>query len=165
VPPARLRFALPTPPVASLSPAQTTLDATSFRSQRCPTNLLSQLPSAFRQTTRANAAPKRHSISIRMRRVRRKRQRLPSSLLIENASARHHPACRRGLSLGPRHFRSRLATTQPCNGNGAFQCLSWSSGLLGLQYAVTQALSWPAAIFQKSDFARRIPRWDCSYRA
>jgi len=43
-------------------------------------------------------------------RVRRKRQRLPSCLLIENASA---PAARlRPARHAPRHFRSRLATNQ-----------------------------------------------------
>ena len=46
-------------------------------------------------------------------RVPRNRQRLPpSSLLVENASARHHPACPKGHSLGPRNFRSRLATNR-----------------------------------------------------
>jgi len=43
-------------------------------------------------------------------RVRRKRQRLPPSLLIENASDRD-PAPSPAVS--PRRFRSRLATTRP----------------------------------------------------
>jgi hypothetical protein len=54
--------------------------------------------------------PKRHSNPIG-RRVRRKHQRLPSSLLIENAPAR---ASRLYSRFGPpRHFRSMLATTRP----------------------------------------------------
>jgi hypothetical protein len=46
-------------------------------------------------------------------RVRRKRQRLPPSLLIENASDRLFP--KREVSC-PRRFRSRLATNRPTTG-------------------------------------------------
>jgi hypothetical protein len=52
---------------------------------------------------------KKHSSSI----VGRARQRLPSSLLIGDAPARHHPAGPKSHVLGPRHLRSRLATYQP----------------------------------------------------
>ena len=54
-------------------------------------------------------APNRHSNPI-VHRVRRKRQRLPPSLLIENASERLPLPTR---SVMPRRFRSRLATTRP----------------------------------------------------
>src|SRR5205814_4746693 len=70
------------------------------------------------------AAPKRHSISIRIGRVRRKRQRLPSSLLIENASARQRPAFPNHHLLGPRRFRSRLATIGPLVRGGPWGPLS-----------------------------------------
>ena len=53
-------------------------------------------------------APNRHSNPI-VHRVRRKRQRLPPSLLIENASERLPLPTR---SVMPRRFRSRLATTR-----------------------------------------------------
>jgi len=43
-------------------------------------------------------------------RVRRKRQRLPPSLLIENAS---NPVLASTRSASPRRFRSRLATSRP----------------------------------------------------
>ena len=52
--------------------------------------------------------PNDHSIPITQR-VPRNRQRLPSSLLIENASCWHADA--RKISC-PRHFRSSLATTR-----------------------------------------------------
>src|SRR6516165_8075493 len=56
------------------------------------------------------SVPNFHSIPIAQR-VRRKRQRLPSSLLIENAS---DSALDPRTLFCPRHFRSSLATIQPC---------------------------------------------------
>ena len=55
-------------------------------------------------------------------RVRRKRQRLPPSLLIENASHRLFPLTR---SVCPRRFRSRLATIHElASARGHESCLS-----------------------------------------
>ena len=55
------------------------------------------------------SVPNRYSIPI-VQRVRRNRQRLPSSLLIENAS---DPVLDSWTLFCPRHFRSSLATFRP----------------------------------------------------
>src|SRR6516162_10068628 len=60
-----------------------------------------------------SSVPNSHSIPI-VQRVRRKHQRLPSSLLIENAS---DSALDPRTLFCPRHFRSSLATIRPSDEN------------------------------------------------
>src|SRR5262249_19806022 len=68
-------------------------------------------PSSITATT-PSPVPNAHSIPITQR-VRRNRQRLPSSLLIENAS---YSLLDPRTLFCPRHFRSSVATSRPCAG-------------------------------------------------
>ena len=77
-----------------------------------------------------------------MGRVPRKRQRLPSSLLIENAPAPHHPADPKSHPLGPRHFRSRLATYRQVSMRIVSESPTMQElSAFGLRYAVSEDVS------------------------
>ena len=92
---------------------------------------------------RTKAAFKAHSC-----RIRRKRQRLPSRLLIENASARRArlcPGCH-----PPRRFRSRLATTRTWD---RFR----TGGLLTLQELPDSALCVSSACFTYKRATQHLP--------